>query len=134
MSIRITQELAPKPTQEMGVLGGITLSVFQKSESWLLESSNHQEVIQKVGHPRRAKRYQSLMDFLFCELFVKFRKPCFAFYEEEGPPLRDIITKEEIETYDGSLLRIFHLAYDLCNTEKKLSWKRVLELETQKAS
>jgi hypothetical protein len=130
MRLALTQTVR----EEISIIGGTTDSVFKKSESWLLESSDRQETIQKIGCIRKAKRYRSVMDFIFCELFVKYRPSCFKFYEGEGPPLREILTEEEINNYDDALLRCLYLAYDLCNTERKLSWKTILENLLKKAS
>jgi hypothetical protein len=121
-------------TQEIPVLGGTTLSIFSKSESWLMEDSDRQDAIQKIGSMRKAGKFHSIMDFVFCELFTKYKKSCFTFYEEKGPPLRELLTEEEIALYDDAILRSFLLAYDLCVTERKVSWKKFLEQVLRKVS
>jgi hypothetical protein len=132
--MRMTQTPTQTQCQEKTLLGGLTHSIFKKSEAWLMENSDRQKAIQKIRYPNPAKNYQSVMDFLFCEVFEQFKKPCFDFYRGSNQQLRGLLTEEEILSYDETLLRILKLGYDLHHTQQRVSWKTVLSDVFEKAS
>ncbi|MBI3306048.1 hypothetical protein HYZ82_02865 [Candidatus Nomurabacteria bacterium] len=45
-------------------------------------------------------RYESMVDFVFCEIFVQFRKDCFKFYEGKGEPFRKLIESGVVSQAD----------------------------------
>ena len=55
--------------------------------------------------------YRSLLDALLVETFPEFRVSCEAFYENAGPPLREILTQEEAQTYDAVLVGLIEMGY-----------------------
>ena len=48
--------------------------------------------------------YRDIVDWLLCAMFEEFKEPCFLFYEDKGPQLKEILSKSEIKWLDRQLL------------------------------
>lgn len=104
-----------------------TLTVFPVSETWLRESSDHQNVVERVGGRCAKQNYRSVMDWLFANMFPGCYWFVSAFYEDAAPPLREILTKEQCRQIDCVMLAVLRLAYkDFCE-DRKRSWAQVRE-------
>lgn len=109
-------------TQSLDVIGGATLSIFRQAESWLLAHADHQRALEYVARRKNMEKYHSMMDFLFCEVFVKYQKDCFRYYEGKGPLLKEMISQEQIDRYDTVLLEALKIAYQAFCEQRKVSW------------
>lgn len=119
----ITLELVPECVcVEIPVSGGITQSVLRRSERWLLQSGDHQKALHYIARSKKEDRYRSLMDFLFCEIFIEFRGACFKHYLGGGPQLKDMVSKEELKRYDEIILQGLGAAYQIFCERRRLSW------------
>lgn len=95
--------------QDIDVSGGMTQTVFPRVEKWLKRTVKNQNTIKRLAIRKKIGRYESLIDFLFCEIFTSFRQSCFEYYEGRGNKLNDIISDKEARYYDDFL--IFVLLY-----------------------
>ena len=110
-------------TQELEPIGGVTESVFVKAEEYLMESSKHQEWFRKFVPKSRQKKYRSMLDCLFCEVFPQERPDCFKFYRGEGRRLVYIAEKEQIVIWDGILLGALMGISILSKRRRKMKWQ-----------
>jgi hypothetical protein len=121
LSLSFNHELA----QELSITGGLTQSVFPRSERWLKKSSKHQralrELFEKSDDDRLAK-YRSLMDAVFCESFPHEQEACFAYYANKGPKLNELKRATTLKKYDSFLLRMLQFAHRLSTTKLEMSW------------
>src|SRR3989344_7300076 len=104
--------LVPCQRQILDLVGGATSSIFPEAEAWLLSEGDHWEALQYVARRKNQDKYTSMMDFLFCELFVEYRKDCFRFYNEKGPLLKEMISQEQIAKFDNVLLQALKIAHN----------------------
>jgi hypothetical protein len=107
--------------QSLQTIGGATCSIFPQVEN-LLGDSDHQYAIEYVAFRKRAKRYKSVIDFLFCELYTEWRKSCYLFYKDKGPQLKEMIENEQIAQYEWRLLKAVEVAYKLHKEKRRASW------------
>ena len=114
--------LVPCQMQTLDLVGGATMSIFPRAESWLLADSDHQHGLEYVARRKNQERYHSMMDFLFCELFVKYRQDCFRYYEGKGPLLKEMISREEIKWCDAILLKALKTAHQAFCKQRKMTW------------
>ena len=110
---------------ELQVPTAVTLTVFPMSENWLRESSDHQNAVKKVKAVSKAENFRSLMDYLFANVFVGTYWMVMDFYSDEGPQLREILTREQCHMIDLQLLEALKLAYEDFRKGRKRSWSRV---------
>lgn len=108
---------------KLDLFGGATCSIFPKAED-LLSDSDHQRALEYIakGGRKKMERYQSMMDFLFCELHPEFIPSCKRFYAWEGPQLRELISDEQVVEYDKRLVKALEVAYSLYSEERRGSW------------
>lgn len=95
--------------QLLQVQVGKSWSIFPLTDE-ALEDTTHQEAIQYVAGRKNMDRYRSVIDFLFCELFIQWQYACFKFYDETGPQLNEILSEEEIAHYDLKLVAALKMA------------------------
>lgn len=104
--------------------GGMTQSVFPEAET-LLEDLDYQSALGFVSGRKDMNRYHSMMDFLFCEIFIEHRSRCFAYYEDsEKPQLKDVLGDPELARYDRWLMAALKLAKQKFEENRVLSWTR----------
>ena len=109
------------------LVGGATQSIFVNAEALLLSSSDWQNAIEYVAKRKKMDKYRSIIDFLFCELFPDWRIPCRRFYAGNGPPLKTLLTTEEVEEYDWRLCVAIAKAYVIFCEQRGKSWKQFRE-------
>ena len=63
--------------QALRAVGGMTNSIFPQVEALLLADTEHLKALMYVAARKHVSRYESVMDFLFCEIFYSFRHKCF---------------------------------------------------------
>jgi hypothetical protein len=82
--------------------GGITESIFTKTESYLFSCSKHQEGLSSL---KNADDYRSLVDLIFCIIFPDYKKTCFQFYVDGKNPLRKVLPQSRVKKYDKIMLK-----------------------------
>lgn len=108
--------------RQLLLTGGMTQTIFPETED-LLHEIDYQSALAFVSTRKDMNRYHSMMDFLFCEIFIEYRAGCFAYYEEDGKPmLRDILSEEAITRYDRWLTAALKLAAEKLQAKRILSW------------
>jgi len=116
MSLVVAQE------QTISLVGGLTESIFPRVEQWLQLSSDHAESLKYIAARKNMNRYRSVVDFLFCEIFLRFRSRCFAYYDERGKKLAEIITESERQEFENVLMTALQGAYNAFREKRRLSW------------
>ena len=82
LSVSLMQRLSP--------IGGGTESVFPKVEG-LMQDAEYQQALEFVASRKSMSRYHSMVDFLFCEIFVQYRTDCFKFYDGRALRLIEMV-------------------------------------------
>jgi len=117
MAFRQTCEL----TCELKCLPDVsaTDSIFKNAEQILISSSKCYKALKYFGTYEQMGKYVSVMDFLFVSCFPKWKRKCFKYYDDDGPPLKDYpdMTPELIAEYDELLCLILYLAVRIVNWE-----------------
>lgn len=108
--------------QTLRISGGMTETIFPTVEIWLQEDGDHYKSFKYVASRKKLNRYKSVIDFLFCELFTRYRPGCFRYYADKGPPLRKIINDAQREYAERVMLRALQEAYDIFCEQRKISW------------
>ncbi len=93
------QSLCLEFSQQLALTGGLSESVFPKIDL-LLQEGEYQEALQFIASRKSMERYQSMVDFILCEIFVQFRKDCFKYYEGTGEPFRKMIESGVVSEAD----------------------------------
>jgi hypothetical protein len=105
----------------------ITTSIFPEVDK-ILNTIEYQKSLLFVASFAKKKMvcYRSMMDFFFCELFTDYKGSCYEFYEEEGKPLRDVLSAAEARVFQDRLIQALMLAHNrLTNSEP--GWKSYRE-------
>lgn len=97
-------------------------SMLKKSERWLRDDSHRMHALERLQDPYRADLYIDLVDYLFCEIFTWHQEDCFAFYDDKGPPMRKLMSKDEIDLYDRFMLNCLKAAYEIYLSDLQFSW------------
>jgi hypothetical protein len=86
--------------------------VFPNLEETLNAPNAHQISLYHVGRLKDFGRYLSVLDFVFCELFIEYRHRCFKYYrlEKDAKGLQDIVPKERVGQYEALLTRALEVA------------------------
>ena len=122
MGISCSISMQHQMIQALQVCGGITESIFPQPEAWLRSKSDHQKALEYVASRKKMDRYESIMDFLFCEIFPEYRQRCFQYYLDGKIQLRDIITSEKLVRFNNILLKSLEVAYDAFCEQQQMSW------------
>jgi hypothetical protein len=109
--------------RQLLVAGGMTETVFPAVEK-LLDETEYQKALAHVSGSKDMNRYHSIMDFLFCEIFINYRYRCFAYYagEKGSKKLRDQITEEARARYEKWLVAALGIALKKMEEARKLTW------------
>lgn len=108
--------------RQLCLTGGMTQTIFPETED-LLGETDYQAALAFVSTRKDMNRYHSMMDYLFCEIFIQYRAGCFAYYEEDGKPmLKDILSEEEVARYDRWLMAALKLAAEKLQAKRALTW------------
>lgn len=110
------------------IVGGATDSIFPAVEEWLQDDGDRYKAFTRLRGRKSASKYRSLMDFLLCEVVPSMREPCFAFYDDKGPPLREIAKARELRAYESRMLLFLAIAYESFCQKRRMSWSLALEL------
>tara|TARA_B100002003_G_scaffold247026_1_gene277771 strand:- start:102 stop:503 length:402 start_codon:yes stop_codon:yes gene_type:complete len=120
--LSLSMDTQCKITQALSVCGGTTESIFPQVEALLISESDYQEALEYVSVKKRMDRYGSLMDFLFCEIFIEYQTACFKFYNSKGPMLKDTITPEQLFRFNSILLTALEIAHGKFCDKRRINW------------
>lgn len=92
----------------------------------MLEESDYQKALTFVASRKNMEAYHDNVDFLFCELFKKFRSPCRRFYEGNGPPLHDLpeATPDQIRRWQVFMKGALLVAHAAMEQQRRMSWSQ----------
>lgn len=122
LSLTARQEITVELALKLDLVGGMTDSIFPEIEMWLQVATDRQRALEWVAARKRMDRYESVMDFLFCETFEHFRSVCLAYYKRTGPQLKETITVAQRERFARTLLVVLQIAYDAFCAERRVTW------------
>src|SRR5437660_8263307 len=92
-----------------------------------------QDAVRFIARRKNMMKYHSMMDFLFCEIFLQYRNACFKFYEGAGPRLMEMITPPQWRYFNKALLVGAELASQ--NSQNRgMTWKSFREQTLQLAT
>jgi len=110
--------------QSLQICGGMTQTIFPQVEALLLNGTEYQKSLEFVGSRKNIDRYNSLMDFFFCEIFDEYKVDCFKYYNdtEKNPKLKDIITLEQLVIFNNTLLKALEISQKFLEEKRRMSW------------
>jgi len=110
--------------QECEVISDDQFETIFKGTEEMLNETKYQKALIYISDHETMNKYRSMMDFLFCELFPKYKKGCFNYYEDEDkyPRLKNILDKSQIEIFDGLLQASLEVAYSISKQKEEKSW------------
>jgi hypothetical protein len=123
LGLTVSQALRANLCQELRLVGGTTDSIFPEVEALLQASADIQQALDYVAGRKNADRYESVVDFLFCELHTEYRSACFRFYLSRKEPLRDLITAAQRQVFAWELCQALALAYQVHCEKRRLGWE-----------
>ena len=108
---------------KLEISGGMTASIFPAVDG-MLNETDFQKSLEFVGARKDMERYRSMVDFLFCEVFIQYRYGCFKFYEDETkyPQLKKILTADQVKQYGRWLVAALQLAREMFEKKLALTW------------
>lgn len=110
--------------QGLALTGGMTQSIFPRVEALLVGSgSKYSEALCAIASRKDMNRYQSLMDFLICEIYTMYKKHCFFYYDDNGPNLKSMLEENpsQLIQMNDTLLRAIEIALEQ-HTQFKGNW------------
>lgn len=107
--LRMIQRLDQIPM--LAISGGATDSIFPKIDS-MLEETFFQKALEFVAAKKHMDRYNSMVDFLFCEIWIEFQPSCMKFYKGAGPKLKEMISEEARQRFEWWMVGALKLALD----------------------
>ncbi len=113
--------------QSLQLTGGATNSIFPEAEA-ILNAGDYIKALEFVGSRKNMTRYQSVMDFLFCELHQEWQWSCFKYYAGMGPQLSEMISVDQLIEYNGRLLLALEIALKLHEERQRIAWVRYRKL------
>lgn len=113
---------------QLTIAGGAADSVLPLVEAWLGESTDHWNALRAISRQKADPGYRSVVDFVLVSVCPSLKHACFAFYEGDGPPLRDIATEAERRYYERRVLAFLELAYAAFQAKRRLSWSSAVEM------
>jgi hypothetical protein len=117
---------------EFRLCGGATDSLFPQVEAALLGDLEAQEALFYVAESKSVRRYWSLMDFAFCEIFPEHRGKCRAYYEAGGASLREMLSEvEEWRFYNRVMIEALAFAKAAYRLRRRAPWCRFVGILKQ---
>lgn len=101
----------------------LTRSIFPRVDEALDETDN-QKALAFVGAKKDMSRYRSLVDFLFCEIFIEYRAGCFRYYDDLGPQLKEILNEQQTLWFEKALFQALEIAREKFEAHLALTWTK----------
>ncbi len=104
-----------------------TNNLFVKTQERLEEDDGiYREAIERLAIKGKKKldRYNSLMDFIFCETFTSWQRKCFKYYNDQGPLLKEDKDMDEksIRFYDKYMSQYVLEVAKVLHDKKQWCW------------
>lgn len=103
---------------------GATDSIFPEIEELFDEDFDLYGALTRIAPPKADSDFRSVMDWLYVSIHPEAKKECLAFYEEQGPPLRAIISEEHRLRAQARIIALLLEAYRDFNKERERKWQR----------
>lgn len=107
----------------LAIAGGAAASVFPLVEAWLQETTDHWNALRDISKRKVDSGFHSVVDFILVSVCPSYRRSCFAYYEGEGLPLRDLVTESERRYLERRMLAFLEVAYAAFSSKRRLSWE-----------
>lgn len=110
--------------QGMEISGGATNSIFPAVESVLTGSSDMWKSLEFVAARKKMNRYESVIDFIFCEIWIEYRTACMKYYDDPRDELRlknQITVKQRVQ-FELIMLQALQVAHEAMCEKRRLSW------------
>ena len=110
----------------MDISGGATQSIFPAVEKSLMESTDMWKSLEYVAARKNMDRYQSAIDFIFCEIWTEYRGPCVRYYDDPRDErlLMHQITVKQRTQFELIMLQALQVALDAMCESRRLSWTK----------
>jgi hypothetical protein len=72
--------------------------------------------------------YRDVMDLVLCSVIPETRPGCMSYYAGQGPPLRDLHSKDELRFMEALLLFALEAAWALYKEGLIASWREMSEV------
>ncbi len=120
MQMRMQLRLVQRQLQSSG---GATSSIFPEVDQ-MLNDTDCQEALRFIAKRKKMDRYNSMVDFLFCEIYVGYQYHCWRFYEGKGQLLKDMTTTtpEKIVAWEKVLVAALKRAMKALQDERHVTW------------
>lgn len=105
--------------------GGSAGSIFPHVDSFLCKEENL-AALNYVARRKSLRRYETVVDFLYCEVFPAMRRSCERWYDGKGPALADLIDEPRRADEEKRLLRVLRCARALYRARQYRSWSWLL--------
>jgi len=113
--MKLLQQQAPL------LIGRFSHTIFPNTEE-MLQEIEYQEALEIIAKSKKIDRYQSYMDFLFCEIYLEYQNWCFKFYNDEGPDLQNCLNSKQIAQFDHNLCLALKVAKNILDQKREKSW------------
>ena len=126
LGLSLSQRVVQEPRLQLDLLavsGGATRTIFPLVEKWLQETTDHWNALRVISKRKVDSGFHSVVDFILVSVCPAYRQGCFAYYAEEGPPLREIATERERRYLERRLLAFLEVAYAAFVSKRRLSWE-----------
>jgi hypothetical protein len=112
--------------QGLKISGGATDSIFPAVENLLNGSTEMWKSLEYVAARKNMGRYQSVMDFIFCEIWTGYRRACMKYYDDLGDELRlkHQITVKQRGQFELIMLQALQVAHEAMCEKRRLSWEK----------
>tara|TARA_R100000234_G_scaffold110424_1_gene82785 strand:+ start:473 stop:934 length:462 start_codon:yes stop_codon:yes gene_type:complete len=97
-------------------------SIFPGADD-LLEDAGVQSALKYVARRKKMENYRTMLDFLYCELYLEHRYDCERFYlDSTAPKLGELLSDQEIADRELVLMESLMLAHDLEERNRLERW------------
>lgn len=96
-------------------------SIFPHVDA-LLDDIRYQQGLAFVGRKKNMRRYRSVIDFLFCELYPEYRRGCFRYYRGRGQLLKWLITEDQRKQFETEMLSALEIAAVKAEGREYIYW------------
>ncbi len=123
MNLGLAMRMEVKCVQD--ITGGITTSIFPSVES-ALNSTEMQKSLQYAAKRKNMNLYRSMVDFLFCELWMKFRPVAKKYYADSCDEnlAKHHMTVEERIDFEISMMQALAIAYKAMSHKRAMDWTK----------
>ena len=114
--------------EQLALTGGASDSIFPLVEAWLQESTDHWNALRAVSCRKSDPGFHSVVDFVLVGVCPELRRSCFAFYDDRGKPLRELVTERERNYFERKMLLFLEVSYAMFCDKRSASWAQTLEI------